>query len=195
MPIQMRAVALRFLALLGVVILASCAKGVYAPQDLIDRYSYRHDGPPSLTLISVIRNKSQKGGHSALMINARERIIYDPAGRWHNPVVPERNDVLFGVNDPVLEAYNGFHARVTYHVVLQEIEVSAEIAQMAYDAALRQGASMDAMCAANVSAVLAQVPGFEDVGRSFFPHVLMKRFARLPGVETLTIYEDDVGKN
>jgi hypothetical protein len=124
-----------------------------------------------------------------------QRIMYDPAGRWWHSQVPERNDVLFGLNPQKLQRYKSFHARDTHHVVSQTVFVTKEEAQEAYRLALAQGASHDAMCAINVSSVLRQMERFKPVGGHFGPAALMIKFARLPVVKTDKYYENDTGKN
>jgi len=183
------------LLLCAALSLTACAKEIYAPDSLVQQASYVHEGAPTLTLLTMISNKTGSGGHSSLMINASERIMYDPAGRWWSSIVPERNDVLFGITPDVLKRYNSFHARDTHHVVIQEIEVSAKVAQIAYRAALQQGASHDAMCANNTSKLLSNVPGFESIGITWSPAGLSKKFEKLPGVKTTKYYENDVGQN
>jgi len=175
--------------------LTACAKEIYAPDSAVQKASYVHGGAPTLTLLTMINNKNGNGGHTSLLINASERIMYDPAGRWYSSLVPERNDVLFGVTPTILKRYNSFHARDTHHVVISEIQVSAQVAEIAYRAALQQGASHDAMCANNTSSLLAKVPGFEDLGVTWSPARLSKKFAKLPGVKTTKYYENDVGQN
>lgn len=183
------------LLLCAMLALTACAKEIYDSDAEVQKASYSHPGGPSLTLLTMISNKNGQGGHSSLMINASERIMYDPAGRWHSSLVPERNDVLFGITPSVLQRYNSFHARQTHHVVMHEIQVSPEVAEMAYRAALEQGASHDSMCTNNTSQVLSKLPGFESLGVMWFPAKLNKKFGELPNVKTTKYYENDVGKN
>jgi hypothetical protein len=175
--------------------LSACAKEIYDSDASVQKAAYVHDGAPTLTLLTMISNKNGQGGHSSLLINASQRVMYDPAGRWFSSAVPERNDVLFGVTPAVLKRYNSFHARDTHHVVIQEIPVTAQVAEMAYRAALQQGASHDAMCANNTSQMLSKLPGFEKIGVTWYPAKLSEKFAKLPGVKTTKYYETDVGQN
>lgn len=183
------------LMLCAALSLTACAKEIYAPDNAVQKAAYIHNEGPSLTLLTMIHNKTGNGGHTSLMINASQRIMYDPAGRWYSSVVPERNDVLFGVTPAVLKRYQSFHARDTHHVVVQKINVSAEVAEIAFQAALQQGASHDAMCANNTSTMLSKVPGFEDLGVTWSPARFSKKFGKLPGVITTKYYETDTGKN
>jgi hypothetical protein len=183
------------LMLCAALALSACAKEIYDSDADVQKASYVHDGAPTLTLLTMISNKNGQGGHSSLLINASQRVMYDPAGRWYSSVVPERNDVLFGMTPAVLKRYNSFHARDTHHVVIQEIPVTAQVAEIAYRTALQQGASHDAMCANNTSRMLSQIPGFEQLGVMWSPAKLSRKFGELPGVKTTKYYETDVGQN
>lgn len=184
------------MALAAVLILSNCAKVVYDSDFEIQRFHYTSPDGPALTLLTMVNNQNGSGGHSSLLIDGGpNRIMYDPAGRWFHSWAPERNDVLYGMQPKVLQRYKSFHARDTHHVVSQRIEVPLEVAQKAYQLALAQGASHDAMCAMNVTAILEQLPGFESIGRTWGPAKLMKKFARLNGVETDKYFETDVGQN
>ena len=87
-----------FLCLCAIAVtLSGCAtKQPFADDATIAAVSFRDPGGPSMTLYTMINNRTGKGGHSSLMTNARERIIFDPAGSFKADIVPERNDVLFG---------------------------------------------------------------------------------------------------
>ena len=63
------------------------------------------------------------------MINGSQRVIFDPAGTVRLNAVPERGDVLFGITPQVEDFYARAHARETYHVVIQEIDVTPETAE------------------------------------------------------------------
>jgi hypothetical protein len=126
-----------------------------------------------------------------LLINASQRVIFDPAGSWEQEQMPERNDVLFGVS-PRLEAYYvSFHARVTYYVIGQRISVTPEVAEKALTLALAAGPAPQGNCSRFTSRLLRQLPGFESVGQTWFPNNLSEDFARLPGVQTQEYREND----
>ena len=68
-------------AALAAVFLAGCAVDqVNAPEAQIKALRYHHGAPPTLTLFTMVNNETDKGAHSSLMINAPERVIFDPAG-------------------------------------------------------------------------------------------------------------------
>ncbi|MHA6263354.1 hypothetical protein ACXYMO_09140 [Arenibacterium sp. CAU 1754] len=185
---------MRRLAIVGALLLAvaGCAeKQPFADDQTIAAVSYRDGGGASLTLYTMVNNRTGKGGHSALLINASQRIIFDPAGSFYADVVPERNDVLFGITPAVEKAYRSAHARSTFHVVRQTINVSAEQADVAYRLALANGAVPGAFCANATSSLLARVPGFESIKTTFYPTKLQSQVAQLPGVVTDNYYEGD----
>ncbi|WP_264211008.1 hypothetical protein [Leisingera thetidis] len=186
---------MRNLLCLGAVLLALA--GCAAPQQpnadagTLARVAYRQPGPAALTLYTMINNRTGRGGHASLMINASERVIFDPAGSFYASVVPERNDVLYGITPAVEKAYRGAHARSTYHVVVQRVEVTPEQAQKAYRLAVTNGRVPGAYCAQATIGILQQIPGFESLDRTFYPEKLAEQFGRLPGVVTERYYEND----
>ena len=183
-------------ALLCVGALAGCAaEEVWAPEPVVSAASYRPAGTPTVTLITMISNTSGSGGHSALLIDGSQRVLFDPAGSWFHPMIPERNDVLYGMSPQFLGFYMDYHARETYHVVVQEREVSPETAERLIAAVQGYGAVPNAQCSLAISRVLSGTPGFESVGTSWFPARTMERFGALPGVQQSLIYDDDSDDN
>ncbi|MBK1635457.1 hypothetical protein [Rhodovulum adriaticum] len=183
----------RFLIALALpLILAACtAEPVWAPDEAVARAVYRSPEPPSITLFTMVNNRSNAGAHSALMVNASQRVIFDPAGSWWHRTAPERNDVHYGITPLMLDFFIDYHARETYHVVMQTVEVSPETAERALRLIEQNGAVPKAMCGQSISSVLRQVPGFESIPRSFGPKVIMRGFGQIPGVKTRKIYDDD----
>lgn len=177
-------------ALLATV--AGCAgKQPFADDQTIASVSYRDAGSASLTLYTMVNNRSGEGGHSALLINASQRVIFDPAGSFYADIVPERNDVLFGITPAVEKAYRSAHARSTFHVVSQTLTVSAEQAEAAYRMALGNGAVPGAFCANATSRILSRIPGLESIKPTFYPVKLQRQMEQLPGVVTEKYYEGD----
>ncbi len=151
------------------------------------------DGPPTLTLITMVNNRSGSGGHSALMISGAHRVIFDPAGSYRHDYVTEHGDVLYGISDLQFRRFRSAHARIAYHVMTQEIEVSPEIAAQALALVEANGAVADAHCAQSISKILAQLPGFQDIRPVFFPNKLAEQFGNRADVITDRYYEDDEG--
>lgn len=184
--------------LLSLVVLTACgaAEPKWAPDAEVARSHYVHGAPYQLTLFTVINNRSGNGGHSSLMVNApSERLIFDPAGTFYHPHLPERNDVHFGMSDRAVDFYIDYHARVTWHVVEQTIEVSPEVATLALAKVQAYGAVPKAMCATSVSEILSGLPGFEDAPRTMSPKKLMQWFAEQPGVTEQKHYDDSPDDN
>lgn len=176
--------------------LAACgAKSVWAPDADVARAAYVHDGPPAVTLFTVINKRNGSGAHSGLMVNGTHRVIYDPAGTWHHPSLPERNDLHFGMTDKMVDFYIDYHARETYDVVEQVVPVTPEVAQLVLQRAMAQGASPKAFCANSIGHILRGVPGFESVPGTFAPKKLQAAFAQMRGVTSRTITDDDADNN
>lgn len=164
---------------------------VWAPDEAIEAAYYKSSSAPSLTLVTVISNRNGKGGHSSLVINAHQRVVFDPAGNFKHPDAPERNDLVYGMFPAMLKAYYGFHARKEWNVVTQEIQVSPEVAERAFQATKNFGAVGGGFCANAVSEILSGLPGFESIEKTLYPKNLMLEFAELGDVKTDTIYEYD----
>ena len=183
-------------ALAVVSALGGCvAQEVWAPDTAVSAASYSPGGPTTVTLMTMISNTNGTGGHSALMIDGAERVLFDPAGSWFHPMIPERNDVLYGMREPFLGFYNDYHARETFHIVVQAVDVTPEVAASLIAAVERAGPVPPARCAFSISRVLVATPGFEAIGTNLFPARMMQRFARLPGVRESRIYDDDADDN
>ena len=163
----------------------------YATDEQVSAVRFVSDEPPSLTLFTMINNTSGAGAHTSLLINASERVLFDPAGNFYLQNLPERNDVLFGFSDPVLQAYISSNARKEIHVWQQTIEVTPEVAETAYRLALSNGRVAAAMCTQSTARLLQQLPGFESIRPVFQPDNLGLQFEAIPGVVGERIYEDD----
>ena len=172
--------------------LASCsAPTVWAPDADVARAFAPPVGSPSLTLYTMKNTGSDNGAHSGLLINASQRVIFDPAGSFAVSTLPERNDVIFGMTPRMEAFYASFHARETYYVIAQRIEVPAAVAEQALQLALANGPVPKAGCTRATSALLRQLPGFETIRPTFFPDNLYDAVAKLPNVETKTYREND----
>lgn len=181
----------RLFALFALVILAACTKPVvWAPEEDVIAARYVDDGPAEIVLFNVIRNENGQGEHAALMINASQRVLFDPAGSWAHPDSPERHDVLYGFDDEQLFRYTYYHARRTHRVRIQHLQVPPETAETILRLAQEYGPVPDGFCARSIFDILRQVPGFEELNPSFFPNRLSDQFAELPGVWEEVVYSD-----
>lgn len=177
-------------------VLAGCAvEEVWAPDVAVSSAAYQPQGGPTVTLVTMISNTNGSGGHSALIIDGEQRVVFDPAGSWHHPMVPERNDVLYGMSPQLMGFYMDYHARETYHVVLQELSVTPDTAVALTAAVQGYGAVPQAQCSLSISRILSRTPGFEAIGTSWFPARTMQRFGALAGVRESRIYDDDSDDN
>lgn len=189
----MRRLTLMFLALLALTACAADPK--WAPDEMVAEAHYVSSAPPTLTLFTVINVDSGNGGHSALLVNASERVLFDPAGSFYHPNLPERNDVIYGMSDRAVNFFIDYHSRESWRVVRQDIVVSPEVATKALSLVQSHGAAPKAFCANSISKVLAQLPGFGGIRSTMFPVALMEQYAKLPGVRTSEFHDMDVNKN
>lgn len=169
-------------ACLVAVSVSACAERIEAPSAQVSAARFVADEPPSITLYTVINNRSEAGAHSALLINASQRVLFDPAGSWPQPESPEVNDVRFGMTDRMLVNFIDFQARETFRIEEQTLRLSPETAERILTLALQNGAVPKAQCARSIADLLREVPGFEGLPQTWFPRKLHDGFATLPGV-------------
>jgi hypothetical protein len=164
------------------LLLAACgAQPIWAPDEAVERAAYSSGESPSITLFTVISTRNGTGGHSALLIDGNERVLFDPAGSWYHDWVPERNDVHYGITPQMRTFYIEYHVRETYYVREQKVPVSLDVAEMVRARAEAYGAVPRAFCAVAVSSVLGGVPGFAHVPSTFAPLKISAAFAQIPG--------------
>ena len=174
------------------VALAACsAEPVWAPDTAVNAAVYRSGGPSALTLFTVKNTGSENGAHTALLVDASQRVLFDPAGSFKADAIPERNDVLFGFSPAAEQAYISYHARTDYFVVVQNVSVSPVVAEQALQLVMANGAVPKANCTRATSAILRQLSGFESIGSTWFPNNLSDAFATVPGVQTRNVREQD----
>lgn len=174
------------LALMG----CAAGKSVWAPDDVINKVAVTGIGPASLTLYTMRNVGSGNGAHSSLLINASQRVMFDPAGSFLSDQVPERNDVLFGMSPRVESFYVSYHARSTFYVEGQHITVPSPVAEKALQLCLANGPVSQGHCTRVTSSILSQLSGFESIGTTYFPEKLRDRFGEIAGV-ILTEYRED----
>ena len=180
-------------ALLAVFVLAGCAvnKETRTPEE-IRAAVYQHDAPPSLTLYTMVSNRSGSGAHTSLLINGSQRIAWDPAGSFRAESIIAHQDVVYGMTPKMVDIYTRFHARKTYHVIIQELPVSAEVAELALRKVMSYGAVPQSTCAHSTSDILRSLPGFEDIPSTYSPNKLYEAFTRYgPTEQKLFEYDAD----
>ena len=143
----------------------------------------------------MVSKRSGSGAHSGLLINGRERILFDPAGTFQLPFAPERNDVHYGMTDRAVAVYIDYHARQTYDVIEQRLPVTLAQAETIARLAKAYGPVPKAQCALSIARVLSQVQGFESIPVGYFPVRLSEAFGKMRGVRIRKISDDDAGKN
>lgn len=184
------------LALCAALTLAACGAGQMSgpnssPEEAA-RAAYRSTEPASLTLYTMINNRTGNGAHTSLMINApSQRVVFDPAGSVRFQDVPEIDDVLYGITPQVAQAYESAHARSTYRVKIQTLQVRPEVAERALKLAQANGPVGSAGCTTATSRLMRQLPGLEGLPQALFPDKLMEGFAKVPGVTERVLREDD----
>jgi len=180
--------------LAAVALLAGCAADTGGDDTIEQITAAAYDAPgTSITLFTMVNNRTGAGGHSSLMVNGSQQVIFDPAGSFRDPRVAERADVLYGITPGWVQAYKSAHARESHHVVTQEINVTPEQAEKLLQLVQANGAVPGAYCANATSGILAQVDGFTGIKQTFYPVKLMEQIALLPDVKTMKYYEDDSG--
>jgi hypothetical protein len=177
-------------------VLSACgADPKWAPQEQVDAVRFVEGEPTYITLYTVVNKSTGSGAHSAILVNGSERLIFDPAGTWYHPKLPERNDVHFGMNEKALAFYIDYHTRRTYDTIEQKVYVSPQVAELVLARAKAYGAVPKAMCTQATSSILRGVPGFENLPQTFYPKKLSKSFGELPGVTTRVITDNDDDNN
>lgn len=173
------------------LLLGACTDtGQWATDQEVQAAVYRDDGPPTITLFTVINNRSNDGAHTGLMISGSQRILFDPAGTFYHPYAPQRADVHFGITDRMVDFYIDYHARETYHVVRHDVVVTPEQAEIALRRAQEYGAVSKAFCTTSIHRIMRGVPGFEDLPASPRPRRVMRAFDEIPGVKIRRYYDD-----
>jgi hypothetical protein len=186
-----------YLCFAAILFLAACgaAEPKWDSDEAVAQARYAHDGPPSITLYTVLATRDGSGAHAGLLINGSQRVMFDPAGTWHHPRLPERNDVHFGMTPLMLDFYLDYHARETFDIVEQTVIVSPEVAELVMRRAMEYGAVRKARCTIATSTILRGVPGFEGLPSTWYPKKLMTAFGELPNVTTRRITDNDTNDN
>lgn len=176
--------------------LAACGNSpTWAPDDFVNRNIYSEPGPKYLRLFTVRNVPSENGAHTGLLINASQRVLWDPAGSFGHSSIPERNDVLFGITSRIEQYYLSYHSRVTYFTQIQTIEVTPQVAEQALQLVMDNGPTPKSFCTTHTSRVLQQLPGFGHLRTTFFPNNLADQVSEMPGVVETRHFENDADDN
>lgn len=182
-------------AMIAAALLAGCAveEGASPVEIAAARYVAADEGP-YIEVVSMVNRRNDRAAHTALIINASERVIYDPAGTFQHRDLIERGDIHYGATDRMVSYYKRYHARFSHFVHTQRIEVSPEVAEIALRRTQAQGPSPKMFCTRHSTMILNDVPGIPAMTVSFYPEELREQVARIPGVIDTYVYEDDAGK-
>lgn len=178
--------------LLGCLALApGCAVEVGASKQSLAAARHIAAEPPYVEVVSMVDRRDGRAAHTALVINASERVIYDPAGTFQHEDLAERGDIHYGATDRMVSYYERYHARFSHFVHVQRIPVTAQVADAVLRRAEAQGPSPKMFCTYHTIGVLNDsLPGVA-LERSFFPEALRRQVADLPGVSDRYRVEED----
>jgi hypothetical protein len=185
----------RFGLLGAMAVLSACAQNVYAPQAEVDAARYVSNEAPYVSLMTMVDNEDGKGAHSAILVNGSQVALYDPAGTFKHPTLPERNDVFYGITPTMKTVYELYHARDSHHVIEQKLPVSRAFANQVIARMEAQGPSPKLFCAINVSDILRDFEIWKDVPSTYYPGEIMAAFGEVPGVTVRKVEENDTGQN
>ncbi|MEM7614978.1 MAG: hypothetical protein AAF245_08015 [Pseudomonadota bacterium] len=183
--------AVRATLVIGLILLlAACAVEEGATSVQIAEKRFVSSEQPYVEVVSMVDRRSERAAHTAMVINASQRVIYDPAGTFQHEDLVERGDIHYGATDRLVRYYERYHARFSHYVHVQRIPLSPEVAERVLRRAQAQGPSPKMFCAIHTVDVLNESLG-TSFGRSFFPEALRTSVARMPGVIDRYRYEED----
>ncbi|MEM1375379.1 MAG: hypothetical protein AAGF78_13460 [Pseudomonadota bacterium] len=166
-------------------LLAACSTKprVFESPSAVSAAQRPNTGVPLLEVFTSFNVSSDNGAHSALFIHADQRVVFDPAGTFAHPQLPEQHDVIFGMSDSAREVFVDYHTRETFWTTLQSFQVPAATAAFALREARHAGPVSDAFCTRSVSSILAAAPGMPmRVRTTWFPNRLHDQLVDVPGV-------------
>ncbi|MEO0487184.1 MAG: hypothetical protein AAF092_14865 [Pseudomonadota bacterium] len=175
-------------------LLAACSTKprVFASAERVLAVRAPNTGQTGLAVFTSFNVGSNNGAHTALFIHADEHVIFDAAGSFAHPSLPEQHDVIFGANDRVRTTFVRYHTRSTYWTTLQSFDVSPETARWVFDAARQAGPVPDAFCTRSISTILHEAPDMPvQIRPSWFPNALHDQLLDAPGVTREEFREDD----
>lgn len=184
---------IRAFAVMALFVLTACgADNVWSDDAKIMQARYVAPAPTSITLFTVINEQNGSGAHSALLVNASEQVLFDPAGSMVLATMPERHDVLFGATPRMVNAFVDYHVRPAFRMTEQTMVVSPEMAELILAKVKANGPVPKAHCANAISKILRDVPGFEDINVTYFPNQLAKQFGSYQNVSVRMVNDRTV---
>lgn len=180
---------------LAAFFLNACADYSSAPMSQAIAARYESNEPAYIEILTMVNNGSNSGEHTGILINGSQTVLWDPAGSFRHPDMPRRQDVFYGATPRMADYYKRFHARSDYRVIVQRVPVSLEEANTLIALAEARGATPQLFCSRAASDVLNDLPTFSAIKVSFFPDNILNTVAKIPGVQTSVVREEDVGQN
>ena len=175
-------------------LLAACSTKpvVFDDEATVRAVAYTHPGPKYLAVMTSYNVGTDNGAHTALIINASQRVIFDPAGDFKHSRIPEQHDVLYGGTPAMVRGFVDCHTRQTFWTSVHTKTVSAQSAERAFAMARSMGPQPDGACTTSTSSILEKLPEFQGyVKRVFFPNKLADLLDNVPGIERENFYQDD----
>lgn len=175
-------------------VLAGCStkRRVFADPGAVANAFVATRGPTRVEVFTSFNVGSDYGAHTALFIHADQRVVFDPAGTFEHPTLPEQHDVIFGITEPARRAFVDYHTRSTFWTTLQISEVPPATARYILAQVRKEGPVPDALCTRSVSSVLARAPGLPfQVETTWFPDRLHDQLLDQPGITRLEFRQDD----
>ncbi|ETO94550.1 hypothetical protein [Legionella oakridgensis] len=174
--------AVLILATLG--ILLGCVAHPHAdPKEKIARSVYSSGKPASVSLITI-KSNDPLDDHSALLIDGKQAVIFDPAGSFKSPKAT-KYDLIYGADPSLMQEFITHYVNENHNVVIQTKHVSPEIADALLGKVEHQNPVSYALCSHTISSILHQTTGFEQVNKKLLPTRTMQEFAKLTGVNTI----------
>jgi len=183
----LRALAALFLALS----VSACAVEVGSSPAEVAAARHISDDAPYVSLVTMVNSRTDRAAHTALIINASERVIYDPAGTFQHEDLVERGDIHYGATDRMVSYYKRYHARFSHYVHEQRLYVAPNVAETVLRRTQAQGPSPKMMCNIHTTQILNDVQVLGAFQSSIFPQELREQFGRIPGVQDSYTREDD----
>ena len=103
--------------------------------------------------------------------------------------------MLYGITPNFKNFYIDYHARETFWVAEDTVQVPLAVADAAIRAAEQHGSVNKSFCAVATGQVLRQVPGFQGAPTGFSPLKLRRWFLTLPGVTSKKHMDGDPANN
>jgi hypothetical protein len=173
---------------------SACAEHIRTDPTVVAARTYKSEEPPYVEVVTMVNKENERGAHSALIINASERVIWDPAGTFQHAELAEVEDVHHGATDRLVSYYKRYHARFSHYVHVQRLDLDPATAERMLQSARNHGAVPKMFCTMSTAQVLKAAPQFRNVPESMFPERLRQAVAEVPGIQDSYVDEQDAGQ-